>query len=212
MARKKEPERVGINRTKIMSSAQALFLQKGTEQTKMEDIAAQAGICKATLYTYYPNKTAVLSDIALEGMKYLQQILTEKTDPRDSVHDNFIHLCRAMTQFREKFPVGFEMLLQNIGVEEAQLQADPALQETYDTGEQVNEQLIRVFTGAFPGQNRQQMVAILLQFWAEITGLILLAYNKESYIRKSCRQSRTEFLDDGFERLYQQLQAESVKS
>ena len=69
-----------------------------------------------------------------------------------------------------------------------------------------------MFTGAFPGQNRQQMVTILLQFWAEITGLILLAYNKESYIRKSCRQSRTEFLDDGFERLYQQLQAESVKS
>ena len=97
-------------------------------------------------------------------------------------------------------------------MEEAQLQADPALQETYDTGEEVNEQLIRVFAGAFPGQNRQQMVAILLQFWAEITGLILLAYNKESYIRKSCRQSRTEFLDDGFERLYQQLQAESVKS
>ena len=206
MSRKKEPERIEINRTKIIGSAQALFMQKGIEQTRMEDIAAEAGICKATLYTYYPNKTAVLNDMALDGMKYLSMVIAEKTDRRDSLHDNFIHLCRAMTQFRERSPIGFEMILQNIEVNEQQMQSNPVLQEIYDTGEQVNRQLTELFQEVFPVQQRQQIIGLIMQFWAEITGLILLAYNKEIYIRKAVGKSRDEFLDNGFERLYLELQ------
>ncbi len=208
MPRKKEPERIEINRTRIIGSAQTLFMQKGIEQTKMEDIAVSAGICKATLYTYYPNKTAVLNDMALDGMKYLNRVITEKTDRRDSLHDNFIHLCRAMTQFRERSPIGFEMILQNIEVNEQQMQKDPVLREIYDTGEQVNQKLIELFREAFPAEQRQQMIGLIMQFWGEITGMILLAYSKEKYIRKVVGKSREEFLENGFERIYLELQPE----
>lgn len=126
-----------------MCSAQSMFLQKGTEQTKMEDIAAEAGICKATLYTYYPNKTAVLNDVALDGMKYLSEIIAENTNPKYSPHDNFFHLCHAMTRFREKSPIGFETILQNINVNEEQMEADPVLREKYDIGERIRWDTIR---------------------------------------------------------------------
>ena len=71
MARKKEPERIDQNKAKIMESAKSLFLQKGIRQTSMEDIAGKAHICKATLYTCYPNRDAIKNDISLEAMQYL---------------------------------------------------------------------------------------------------------------------------------------------
>jgi AcrR family transcriptional regulator len=45
----------------ILDAAQALILRQGLRGTSMEAIAAAAGIAKATLYAYFPDKQAVFA-------------------------------------------------------------------------------------------------------------------------------------------------------
>lgn len=44
----------------LRDAALALFVEKGFEATRMEEIAARAGISKGTLYLYYPSKEKLL--------------------------------------------------------------------------------------------------------------------------------------------------------
>jgi TetR/AcrR family transcriptional regulator len=44
----------------LRDAALALFVEKGFEATRTEEIAARAGISKGTLYLYYPNKEKLL--------------------------------------------------------------------------------------------------------------------------------------------------------
>jgi AcrR family transcriptional regulator len=50
---------VDEQRASILDAAERLFLQNGLENTRMVDIAAQAGITKITLYRYFPNRDVI---------------------------------------------------------------------------------------------------------------------------------------------------------
>ncbi len=47
----------------VLDAALDLFLRDGFETTRVEDIAAAAGISKATVYLYFPSKQALLESI-----------------------------------------------------------------------------------------------------------------------------------------------------
>ncbi|TDR82907.1 TetR/AcrR family transcriptional regulator [Paludibacterium purpuratum] len=50
-------------RNGIVQAAMALFLEKGFEASSMADIARRAGGSKATLYSYFPSKEALFSEV-----------------------------------------------------------------------------------------------------------------------------------------------------
>ena len=206
MARKKEPEREDINKARIMSSAGKLFSKKGIGQTSMEEIASEAGICKATLYTYYPNKNEIFNDILLEGMASLENIFEERLKTCDTMHDSFMNICWTMADFREKSPLAFSAVLTEIAVDDESLRKDMTLRKIYETGEIINKQVIGAFLPAFSGIEKKETVEIIMQIWSEISGLITLSYNKEKYISKATGKSRKQFLTDGFDMLYNQLE------
>ncbi len=206
MARKKEPEREDINKARIMNSARKLFLQNGSEQTSMEEIASEAGICKATLYTYYPNKSMIFNDILLEGMTSLENIFEERLNTGDTMRDSFMNICWSMADFRERAPLAFSAVLTQIAVDDESLRKDMTLRRIYETGEAINKQVINVFIPAFSGMDKKETVEIVMQIWSEISGLITLSYNKEKYISKATGKSRKQFLTDGFDMLYNQLE------
>jgi AcrR family transcriptional regulator len=62
----------------ILGAAVALFAERGYANTRMDDIAARAGVGKGTLYVYFPSKQALLEGViraasapsvaAIEGM------------------------------------------------------------------------------------------------------------------------------------------------
>ena len=205
MARKKEPERVGQNKARIMKAAKKLFLKNGTEQTGMEDIAKETGICKATLYSCYPNRDAIRDDISLEAMQYLYRTLIEDTAAGGDIYDNFMAVCSAMVQFKEKYPLNFRLIVENICVDEKVLKENTTLREIYETGEKINTLLFDIFGKAFKGKGRGEAVEILFGLWGSIYGLISIADNKSVYIQKATGKNRDEFLRNGFERLYSQL-------
>ena len=52
--RKKEPQ--SVHRKNISIVAEKLFMEKGINNTSMNDIARESGYSKATLYVYFKNK------------------------------------------------------------------------------------------------------------------------------------------------------------
>ena len=208
MARKKEPERMEINKAGIVEAAKKLFLQNGVERTSMEDIARKSGICKATLYACYPNRDAIKDDISLEAMRYLYQILAESIREGAAAHDNFTAVCWALLHFKEKYPLSFQLIVENIRVDDAALSENAALRETYEIGEMINTRLLAVFGAAFRSKSRKEVVETVFGLWGGIYGLISIADNKAAYIQKATGKSRDEFLKSGFERLYRQVESE----
>ena len=205
MARKKEPERIDQNKAKIMESAKSLFLQKGIRQTSMEDIAGKAHICKATLYTCYPNRDAIKNDISLEAMQYLYQILLENTQAEAALQDNFLAVCKSLLDFRDKYPLNFQIIVENICIDDTILSEDQTLRSIYETGEKINNRLLEIFAAAFQKRSRAEVVEMIFELWGSICGLILIAGNKTDYIEKATGRNREQFLHNGFMRLYSQI-------
>lgn len=51
-------------RTGIVRAAAALFIERGPKAVTMDDVAAQAGVARRTLFNYYDGKEGLLYDVA----------------------------------------------------------------------------------------------------------------------------------------------------
>mgnify|MGYP000844601355 CR=1 FL=1 len=73
------------SRKRILKASRRLFSQKGYEETMMEDIAKKAGVSKATIYNYFPNKESLLIGTADEVLERVEHLVkSELTDCRNS--------------------------------------------------------------------------------------------------------------------------------
>lgn len=74
-----------VRRQEILVAARDLFIQKGYEQTTVNDILKVVAIAKGTFYYYFPSKEAVLEaiilDIVAEGTRKAEQIAKDKSLP-----------------------------------------------------------------------------------------------------------------------------------
>lgn len=61
--RERNPE---VRPAQIMDAALALFSEKGFAATRMDEVAAKAGLSKGALYLYFPDKVALLKTLVQE--------------------------------------------------------------------------------------------------------------------------------------------------
>jgi AcrR family transcriptional regulator len=54
--------------SELLEAALDLFVEKGFTATRLEDVAARAGVSKGTLYLYYANKEALFKAVIQEGI------------------------------------------------------------------------------------------------------------------------------------------------
>ena len=54
--------------SELLEAALCLFVEKGFAATRLEDVAARAGVSKGTLYLYYENKDALFKAVIQEGI------------------------------------------------------------------------------------------------------------------------------------------------
>jgi AcrR family transcriptional regulator len=64
-------------RAEILRAAFELFAKSGYEAVSMDSVAAAAGVSRATLFNYFPQKELMLRDIAASRAEKLKCILTE---------------------------------------------------------------------------------------------------------------------------------------
>ncbi len=64
-------------RTRILKAAQRLFANKGFEGTTTASLAQAAGVAEGTLFRHFPNKKAILIEVATDGwVEILTDLLT----------------------------------------------------------------------------------------------------------------------------------------
>ena len=68
-------------RKRILQAAQRLFARKGYEGTTTASLAEAAGVAEGTLFRHFPNKKAILIEVATDGwVEILTDLLTELSE------------------------------------------------------------------------------------------------------------------------------------
>ena len=65
---KRRTRRKDARPAEIVEAALALFAERGFAATKLEDVAARAGIGKGTLYLYFSNKEELFRAVVRQGL------------------------------------------------------------------------------------------------------------------------------------------------
>lgn len=204
--RKKEPQ--NVHRKNISSAAEQLFMEKGIENTSMNDIAKAAGYSKATLYVYFKNKEELIGVLVLESMQKLYDYMRLAIEKGSDTRECFMEICHALLKYQEEYPLYFKMVLENIKIDFETTDFLPEEKETFLVGEQINGLLAAFLQGGIEkGQIRPdlQILPTIFSLWGMLSGLVQIATNKQEYIEQQMGLSKEEFLSYGFDTLYRSI-------
>lgn len=207
MARRKK-ELQSVHRKNISIIAEQLFMEKGIENTSMNDIAKASGYSKATLYVYFKNKEELIGILVLESMQKLYNYIDSALKQSNDTKERYKKICYALVKYQEEYPFYFKMVLETINIDFETTNFLPEEKETFLVGEQINN-LLSVFlrSGINKGDFRPdiEILPTIFSFWGMLSGLIQIATNKEAYIGYSMKKNKMEFLLYGFELLYNSI-------
>ena len=205
--RKKEPR--SVHREAIASAASELFEKKGIDATSMDDIAKAAGYSKATLYVYFENKEEIIAVLVMESMKKLYTYITDAVEQCETSKERYRHICQGLVRYQAEFPLYFGMVLDNIRIPGNINDCMPEETQTWQVGEQINEELaVFLQDGIDKGELRPDIPIIetILAFWGMISGLLQIAVKKEIYINDATGLQQEQFMEYGFEMLYRSIE------
>ena len=81
LQRSPQPQSEDATRTRIIKAAQKLFARQGYDGTTTRDLATAAGVAEGTVFRHFPNKKAILIEIATQGwVEILTDLLTELSE------------------------------------------------------------------------------------------------------------------------------------
>lgn len=63
-----------LTRLRIAEAARACFYEKGVTETSFEEIAARAGVRRATVYLHFANKNAILAELLSQNLDEVRRI------------------------------------------------------------------------------------------------------------------------------------------
>jgi len=184
--RKKEPPQA--HRTKILSAASALFLEKGVAASTVDEIAREAGYSKATLYVYFANKDEIYFALVLAHMRRLSEtigdILGRKAGTAAAWTAQYLEICFAVQRLCAAYPMYFEGMIGPIRVDIAADETPQVYRDLYQLGLEMSSQLQGFLeTGTALGLLRpdSRPEAVLLFFWSSLSGIVRMAEQKKSY-------------------------------
>ena len=95
-----------MNKTKrkIFETSMKLFAKKGYDATSIEDITAEVGVAKGTLYYHFTSKEEIFNFLVEEGMKLLKNSI----DIKISKLDHAIDKLRAVILIQIKIIAKYE--------------------------------------------------------------------------------------------------------
>jgi AcrR family transcriptional regulator len=71
------------NRERVLTAAQAVFAKSGLDAC-MGEVAAQAGVGKATIYRSFPTKEHLIAGIAVDRLASFERLATEALEEADA--------------------------------------------------------------------------------------------------------------------------------
>jgi AcrR family transcriptional regulator len=105
-------ELVVRRREQIISAARKVFAQKGYQGTKTEDIAAELGVGKGTLYRYFKDKRSLFLAVDDEGFGRLEELAEPAyglPDPRERLKALVKLFCEFFDRERDMIEIMMQM-------------------------------------------------------------------------------------------------------
>jgi AcrR family transcriptional regulator len=188
-----------FNRNNILNAAKHLFVEKGIDQTTMDDISKEAEYSKSTVYVYFKNKDEIFNYIILEYFGILKAAISDALRSEPEFPDGYFAVCKALSESYMSCPLFFESLMSEIKIPNDI--SETLLQEIYNVGEEINE-IIESYLKKCVSTNQVNLdippIRATFILWAGITGIITTAHKKEAYINKTMTITKEDFMQDGF--------------
>jgi AcrR family transcriptional regulator len=105
-----------MNKTKnlIFQSAIKIFSESGYRGATMDDIAANAGLVKGTLYYHFKSKEEIFNFIVEEGLQILQDQVVEVQKMSIGPIEKLIKICRVQLTFLYGYTDFFKIVMSQL--------------------------------------------------------------------------------------------------
>lgn len=105
-----------MNKTKnlIFESAIKIFSESGYRGATMDDIAANAGLAKGTLYYHFTSKEEIFNFIVEEGLKILQNQVIEVQKMNMGPIEKLIKICKIQLTFLYGYTDFFKIVMSQL--------------------------------------------------------------------------------------------------
>ena len=98
----------------IFKSAIRIFSESGYRGATMDDIAANAGLAKGTLYYHFASKEEIFNFIVEEGLKILQNQVIEVQSINITPIEKLIKICRIQLTFLYGYTDFFKIVMSQL--------------------------------------------------------------------------------------------------
>lgn len=90
-----------ISKKKLLDSAFKLFIDKGYENTTIDEIVKRANLAKGTFYIYFKNKYDIVDALIVEKGSFVLERAISKLNEKDfsSLEDEVIFLLNAIIEY-----------------------------------------------------------------------------------------------------------------
>jgi len=95
-------------KAELLGAAEALFIERGFDETRMVDIAERAGVAKGLAYWYFENKDALFREIIADVRERLRHAMARATaphadDPLATIHAGVVEAVRFIAEHHRMF-------------------------------------------------------------------------------------------------------------
>lgn len=119
-----------VRRQRILESAAQMFARRHYHEVRMDDIAAEAGVAKGTLYLHFKDKEALYLALILDGVRRLLEEVEARIADAADAEGRLRVLVRETVHFFGRYPYFLELIQRveaaQLGDEDSPLRADRA--------------------------------------------------------------------------------------
>ena len=163
---------------------------------------------------YFESKEEIVSVLVLGSMKKLCAYISSAIQHQESTRSKYDLICKELVRYQEEYPFYFKMTLEKIKFHFESQDFYPEERETFQVGEEINEMIKTVLmSGMVKGDLRADLDIAPVSFscWGMLSGLIQFTASKADYIKQSMGLSKEQFLQCGFDMIYQSIAGMEVK-
>lgn len=100
-------------RKDIMTSARILFKEKGYHNTKMEEIAVNAGVGKGTLYEYFNSKQDIFDESCIENVAAIREGIEYVSNKKITFKEKLLEIFVKKEESMQFDDISIERMLSN---------------------------------------------------------------------------------------------------
>lgn len=115
-AKSRRPRRRPESLHKIKSAARKLFVERGYDATRPQDIAREAGLGHGTFYLHYPDKRACFLAFVEEARQEIDDYLRGARQPAQSLEDAITATLNAICDYSDANPGILRTAMTDAGV------------------------------------------------------------------------------------------------